>query len=236
MRRLRALVARGLRRRLGVPSFPASLERLRACGLIVHRAYDIGAYRGDFAAELLRVWPEAELVCFEPLEKRRREIEVRFAANSRVQARPDLLGARSGERVRFGLAETASSVLLEHVNRSIQRVESTTAALDDLIAGGLPAPAELWKLDVQGYELAVLRGGERALAGAHALVLEVNLLDIHQGVPLLDEVTSWLAGLGFVAYDLAGLTRRPLDGALWQVDIAFVRRSSPLRADKRWGS
>ena len=236
IRALQAFVARTLRRRMGVPSLATSLERLRAKGLQVSRAYDVGAYRGDFVTELWQVWPGAKAVCFEPLEARNAELAERFASDPRVMVRSDVLGATSHDRVSFGQAETASSVLLEHVNQALPRVERTTAALDDLVAGGLPAPAELWKIDVQGYELAVLRGAERTLAQAQALVLEVNLLDIHVGVPLLDELAAWLGARGFVAYDIAGLIRRPLDGALWQTDMVFVKRDSPLRSDKRWSA
>jgi len=64
------------------------------------------------------------------------------------------------------------------------------------------------------------------------ILAEVNLLDIHEGVPLLHEMTSWLSQRGFVAYDICGLTRRPLDDALWQVDMIFVRQDDALRADK----
>jgi hypothetical protein len=39
---------------------------------------------------------------------------------------------------------------------------------------------------------------------------------------------------GFVAYDICGLARRPLDQALWQADFIFVPRASSLRSDKRW--
>jgi len=39
--------------------------------------------------------------------------------------------------------------------------------------------------------------------------------------------------IGFVAYDILEVHRRPLDRALNQIDIVFVRNDSPLIADKR---
>jgi len=65
---------------------------------------------------------------------------------------------------------------------------------------------------------------------------EINLLDIHQNVPLLAEVVTWLSDREWITYDICGLTRRPLDQALWQADLIFVPRNSPLRADKRWAA
>lgn len=234
---LRAWIAGRLRHRLGVPTMLASLERLARNGLCPVRAYDVGAYRGDFTADLLRVWPHVHVLCFEPLPGKIDALRQRFAPNPRIQARADVLGRAAGERVSFALAETASSVLIEHVNQRFERIGLETTSIDDLLARGLlPGPADLIKLDVQGYELAVLQGAQAALAYASALVVETNLLDIHRDVPLVHELSSWLAARGFVAYDVAGLTRRPLDHALWQMDVVFVREDGPLRSDKRWNA
>ena len=38
----------------------------------------------------------------------------------------------------------------------------------------------------------------------------------------------------FILYDIISLNRRPLDGAIAQIDAVFVPRHSPLRSDKRW--
>jgi hypothetical protein len=50
----------------------------------------------------------------------------------------------------------------------------------------------------------------------------------------MHEIVAWLAERDFVAYDVCGLARRPLDDALWQTDIIFVRKRDPLRRDKNF--
>lgn len=50
----------------------------------------------------------------------------------------------------------------------------------------------------------------------------------------MSEVIAWLAERDWVIYDICGLTRRPLDRALWHADLIFVSQNSPLRSDKRW--
>jgi hypothetical protein len=89
-------------------------------------------------------------------------------------------------------------------------------------------------MDVQGYELEVLRGATRSLPNVQAVLAEINLLDIHRGVPLMHEMIDWLWKFNFVAYDICGLTRRPLDRALWQADMIFIKADGPLRQDRRW--
>ena len=78
------------------------------------------------------------------------------------------------------------------------------------------------------------KGAEESLPGIRVILAEVNLLDMHENVPLLHDMAGWLFQRGFVAYDICGLTRRPLDDALWQTDMVFVRQDDPLRADKSY--
>jgi hypothetical protein len=106
--------------------------------------------------------------------------------------------------------------------------------LDELLAAGeLPQP-EFLKLDVQGYELEVLRGAAGALRACQAVMAEVNLFRYAPETPLADEVVAFLRGHGFVLYDIVGLLRRPLDDALGQMDLVFVKEDHPLRKSNAW--
>lgn len=42
-----------------------------------------------------------------------------------------------------------------------------------------------------------------------------------------------MRSLGFVAYDILAIHRQPLDMALNQIDVIFVREDSVLIADRR---
>jgi hypothetical protein len=87
----------------------------------------------------------------------------------------------------------------------------------------------LLKVDVQGYEIAVLQGGSQTLEGAEVLVLEVSLLEYNVGSPLFADVVDWMRNAGFFVYDICGYARRESDDALFQVDLMFVRENSVLR-------
>ena len=232
--KLRASLRDWLRRRMHVPTMEASVERLATLGFRPATVVDVGAYEGHFTRLAMRCWPQAEFHCFEPLDAPRAQLSTWARTQQGVQIYDSLLGASTRDRVPFHQAETASSVLLERDNQSLPVSHKKMVTLDATLTG-VRGPG-LLKLDVQGYELEVLKGGEHTLGSIEAIVAEVNLLDIHAGVPLAAEVFSWLSTRGFVAYDIAGLMRRPLDSALWQMDVVFVRDSSFLRNDKRWAS
>jgi hypothetical protein len=145
-----------------------------------------------------------------------------------------LLGNEDNPEVVLHEAGTGSSVLAEHVNKSMPtRLHPMRTLRTARREFDLPLPT-LLKLDVQGFELEILKGGESLLSGAEVILTEVNFLDIHQNVPLAADIVYWLNERNFVIYDICGMGRRPLDGALWQADFLFVKKDSSFRQDKTW--
>ena len=234
---VRSHVRDRLARRLGVPQVEWGLELLRQQGFSPALVFDVGAYRGEFALMCRRLWPAAEVACFEAQPRAIEQLEALRRQHGAIHVCPWLLGATEKDSVVLHEAETASSVLEEHVNKAHPRASYPMTTADAAAARHFPGRAiDLLKLDVQGYELEVLKGAGQVLKQVQVILAEVNLIDIHAGAPLLAELVSWLDARDFVAFDICGLTRRPLDRALWQADMVFVRRQHPLRADKRWES
>jgi len=82
-------------------------------------------------------------------------------------------------------------------------------------------PPDLLKLDVQGYELEVLRGGEACLRHARAVLCEVSFKTSYSGQPLFADVVSFLNERGFTLHGLGESTA--LGAPLVQTDALFVR-------------
>ena len=229
----RAMLRRKLVRRLNAPDIPLALERLAQQGFAPSLIFDIGAYRGEFALSALAVWPTARVACFEPL--RHGGDQIARLNNPAINLHRTLVGADEKKDVPLHVAETSTSLLrdVDTDKYPVEMFPQTTvdATVRQLYAGRAP---DLLKIDVQGYEMEVLKGAGGSLGRTRAILAEINLIDIHEGVPLLDEMIAWLSQRGFVSYDICGLTRRPLDNALWQTDIIFVQRDDPLRQDKRY--
>jgi hypothetical protein len=90
------------------------------------------------------------------------------------------------------------------------------------------------KIDVQGYELEVLKGAEALLPSIEVVFTEVNHIEIYRGAPLAAEIIAWLGDRGYALHDICNFMPRPRDGALWQTDMIFVRASSRLRSSRDW--
>jgi FkbM family methyltransferase len=234
---LKAKIKTWIKRRVGVPQIEFALERLARIGFTPRLVFDAGAYQGDFARIIRNIWPGAEIASFEVQPAPLRRLQAAFANDGKLKVFPCLLGATAVEKVALNLNETASSILKDQ-NQNGGLLPSDffpMRTVDDIVRSefGGRAP-ELLKMDVQGYELEILRGAEKSLPAIRAVLLEVNLIDIYKDVPLVGEVSEWLRQRGWVLYDICGFTRRPLDQALWQADMIFIPENSPLRASKKW--
>lgn len=65
-------------------------------------------------------------------------------------------------------------------------------------------------------------------------ILETSLFRFAKGSPLIHEVIEYMTTRGYLIDDIAGRSYRPYDGTLAQLDIAFVKSSSPLRKSNLW--
>jgi len=217
-------------RYLFAPDMRLALEGLADRGFQPGTVLDIGAFEGNWSKMAMEIWPEAEFTLIEanPDKAAMLRRDPVLAATKVVE---NLLGPSDGAEVTFHVMESGSSVYEEHSDVERQSVTLKQRTLDSIMKD--QDGADFIKIDVQGYELEVLKGGQATLSNAEIVLIELSLIEINEGAPLLDEALGFMRAAGFVAYDLLEIHRRPLDGAMNQVDVLFVQEDSPLRTDKR---
>jgi len=222
-----------LRQKLGVPSQEVSFKNIRNLGFSPKFCLDIGAYEGLWTHEFKKIFPDCAVTMFEAqLSKEPALIKVQRAYKD-VKYNIALLGADESSVV-FNIYETASSVLTEHHDTNAKTETRSLVSLDKLLEGGTGEAPDFIKIDTQGYELEILKGGEKALAHAEFVLLEVSFLDIYVNCPLVTDCLNFMKERGFVVYDICTLMKRPLDKALFQSDFLFVKENSPFRNNKKW--
>lgn len=215
---------------LGVPSLRWSLKNLKQMGYNPQVVYDIGAYEGLWAQDFLSVFPETTIILFEGQEKKRPILERLAKDNHNIHYEIALLGAIE-KPVHFVEQETGSCIDLSAQDKQPNK---TLQCLDNIInENNYPLP-DFLKLDVQGFELEVLKGGRSALANAMFCLLEVSLLDLGGNGPLMLDVMNYMDDHSFQPYDISQFMRRPFDKALHQIDLLFIRKNSQWIANKVW--
>src|SRR5205085_9106313 len=101
--------------------------------------------------------------------------------------------------------------------------------LDDVITPD--AQVGLLKIDVQGYEMEVLRGAARTLRQTDALLIEVNYTPHYGGAVSFDDLHAFLNTTGFHLYGISapyGDENRPL----W-ADAMYVRRTAGKQSSEK---
>lgn len=221
-----------LRQNLGVPDQKSSLKRIKKLGFQPNYCLDIGAYEGTWTQGFKNIFPNCCILMIDGQREKEPILRKIKSAYANVDYQIALLGAEE-KIVTFNIYETASSVLTEHNVTNAKVEERTLSTLDSIIRQKNIKP-DFIKIDTQGYEMEILKGGDNALLTAEFVLLEVSFLDIYINCPLAADVISYMQRKDFVIYDICTLMKRPLDKALFQADILFAKNGSRFRSDKRW--
>lgn len=228
---------------LGEPSYRRAL-RMNVLAATDHRipgirahdyrtVLDVGASRGQFALVARAMWPQCRIVCFEPLPEAVAKLKQVFAGDRNVVVWETALGARTALSTLNVSGRDDSSSLLP-IGRQAQEFPGTAAAgvlevpvnrIDAYIDDDCLAPI-LLKMDVQGYELEVLRGAGDKLDRVDSVLCECSFVELYDGQPLIGAVVSFLSERGF-RLEFVATPHRSASGHQLQTDIFFRRDGRP---------
>ena len=230
--RVLEMVPRHRRYRRGMIDMEASLRNSRLNGFSPQTILDIGAFAGDWTRMAARVFPGTPIYMFEANPEREPSLALTVREIPQAHYQLALLGPSSAPSVTFHVGGTGSSVLKEITSIPQQSRTLPMSTLDDLLRDQPIRKPCLLKMDVQGYELEILKGAPETLDKSELVLLEAALLPYNEGAPLFAEVVQYMCAKGFLAYDIAGFYRRETDDALFMTDVLFARADSSLRARK----
>ena len=202
----------------------------------IRSVIDVGANEGQFARMILNVFPEAHVYCFEPLPVPFKKLkEWAKKQNGRIKVFNIALGEREGHAEMFSHLEYSpgSSFLkttetCEKLYPFVQKQTSISVkvmTLDKVMANlsELLIPDVLIKLDVQGYEDRVIRGGRETFRiRAKACILEICLDSLYEKQATFRDILFLFDELG---YRYVGNLNQVCadDGHVIFVDAVFVK-------------
>jgi len=220
-------------RRYGPQSSPVARRASVMAGHGVDVVLDVGANRGQYAGELRSAGYTERIVSFEPLAEPFEALSREAKQDPRWRCLKLGLGAspsRSTMHVAGNQAASSSLLRMEGwiadaaPHQAYVGTEMVNVARLDDVAPTLVGARDrmMLKLDVQGYELEVLRGGPSTLRRAEVLEAELSLVALYEDQPLWRETVDYLrqAGLELVCLDP---NLHDDDGRLLQMDGIFAR-------------
>jgi FkbM family methyltransferase len=226
---------------LHYPSMPLSLRNIGRLGFQPRFTVDVGAYEGEWTRLCREAFPETRILMVEAQAGKVEHLRsVAASVGGDIQLATVLLGPKDGLEVVFQEMETGSSVFPESSPTSRQQRTMLTRRLDSVLHEHGAPHVDFLKLDVQGYELEVLKGAPGALGQAEVVLLEASLMPVNAGAPPFEDLIVFMDQAGFRVFDVCGQGRRR-DGVLWQLDLMFLRKGSRLAPTPsidhtNWGS
>jgi len=207
-------------------------------GLEFECVVDVGANRGQFALISHRLFPKAKIYSFEPLQEPARIFEQVLGKVPNMTLFPFAVGPEKTTAAIHVTRDDDSSSLLPvmkvHSSMFPGTLEKETRQvavlpLSEALAGQAIPPASLLKIDVQGFELEVLKGCENLLRNFSHLYIECSFVELYQGQALAHQVISWLERRDFILRGVYNLYYAKEGGAMGG-DFLFVasgRRGIP---------
>lgn len=166
---------------------------------------DVGAYHGNVALVLHSIFPKAALYVFEPSERNCQKIAAKIPSTKLV-INNFALSDKKGVSNFIDYENHSLSSLLPLVKKEriykgtsqISRSKVRTTTLDKYFNNSKIKPHIFLKIDTQGTEEQILRGGKQFLKQISIIHIEISFEEIYKGQKLFDGIYEYLRGLGFV--------------------------------------
>ena len=216
-------------------SIAATVEHNKTLNnLTANTIIDIGANKGQFALAARHTFPDAKIISFEPLSAPARKFNNLFKRDRKIVLHQSAVGPekttlpihvskRDDSSSLFPIGARQSAIFPGTEESHTEEIELAPLHFfiekDDLVS-----PVFV-KIDVQGYELEVLKGCEEQIEYFDYIYVECSFIELYENQALADEVIQYLIKKSF---RLKGIYNTYYDkkGVAIQSDFLFKRENS----------
>ncbi len=178
------------------------LEEIKDMGINPNAILDIGAHTGQFHSWSKRVWPDVGVFMIEANPLHESALD-RLAMMNGDKYLITALGDKEREvtfYTRSDKPHTEGNSYYKEFNywdipQLVHESKVTLRMLDDIFEDD--AVFDIIKLDTQGSELDILKGGENLVSRAKIIVLEVSFIEHNIGAPTTEETIRYMSSIGF---------------------------------------
>jgi len=178
------------------------LEEVRDLGIEPNAILDIGAHSGQFYGWAKRVWPMCPIFMIEanPLHEN-------HLASMTFRMEDEYLIAALGDEerevtfyTRSDKPHTEGNSYYKEANywdipHLVQESKVTLQILDNIFEDD--AVFDIIKVDTQGSEIDVLKGGKDLVSRAKVVIMEVSFIPYNEGAPDSQETIDYMNEIGF---------------------------------------
>ena len=195
--------------------------------------FDVGAHKGESIKFFKNIFRSAEVFSFEPSPENFRELELvandfgTKVLNVAIGEVSDyvtfyqqdlshlggLLPINSNSKDSLGYAEKATN----------DEITVSCLTLNDVVHDFEIHSIDILKVDVQGFEVGVLNGGNDALLRTKLVMIEISLYDFYdESKGTWFDVNRIMGELGFELFDIAKVSKNPKNLRTDWVELIFL--------------
>lgn len=209
------------------------ISKIKKLGIYPHTFIDVGANRGMMSKTVNYIFPNCKIFAFEPIKSCFTELKKLEDTITNLKSFNCALSDETGTAEFNESVYDYSSSLLKMAKKhkesfpytkNIQTYKVGVKTLEYYSNKMEIKTPTLLKLDVQGAELKVIKGGEKILQLIDYILCEVSFTELYEGQPLVNEITNHLFDKGFILNDILELNRDPENNELLQADALFKRK------------
>jgi FkbM family methyltransferase len=202
------------------------LTWLRDNDFPVNTVLDVGASDGRWSDACLRHgFPKATYALFEPNPTHHASLTAFCRGNSTVLVYAQAVSDKVG-KIEFNFTEQDPFAgAISTGGDAASEVECTT--IDHAVEQGQLKSPFLLKLDTHGFESEILQGAKATLGKCSVLIIEAYNFYLSENSWNFWQLCQFLDQQGFRCVDLIDPLWRQHDGAFWQMDLVFVRKTWP---------
>lgn len=193
---------------------------------------DVGAASGIVSEKFALQFPENKVMSFEPIANSYQQLEAVALKCKNVKPFHAALGAEK-KQITINISHRSTSSSLYEINEQIsdsyfaenlkkEKSEQVEVYRMDEVIGSNEKIA-LIKLDVQGFELEVLKGAGKVLDQTALVLTEVMNHDFYVGAPGYFDIDNYLREAGFAILDIIPSIRR--NEKLMEWDVIYYNKS-----------
>ena len=165
--------------------------------------FDVGANKGQFTLISRYIFPKAQIYSFEPLKSPSQKFIKLFGNTKNIKLINLGISSSSQKLIIYETNKTDSSSFLKptKLNNSSfsvkykNKLEVKTTSLNNWIfdqKNKFFNQTAILKIDVQGYELEVLKGADEVFHFFKFIIIELSLMELYKSQPMAEEVINYL--------------------------------------------
>lgn len=172
---------------------------------------ECGAWNGEDTLKFIQAWPSGKIYSFEPIPEHFKTLSDKFQHLSNIKLFQLALADKNGEMNFYvsdfhnnGYPGASSSLLppkehlkFDHYVTFNKKINVKTITLDDWVKSENLSQIDFMWLDMQGYELNMLKNSEM-LKNTKLIYMEVEFVEAYENQYLYPEIKNFMEDKGFI--------------------------------------